>query len=85
MHALGKPIIIAAQILQGRGLAANNRIGCNGAPLGWQASETNEKRKRTIVSDVIRASWGLVYRQTALDRMKLDRYRLTKLNQEVPQ
>jgi hypothetical protein len=57
MHALGKPIIIAAQILQGRGLAANNRIGCNGAPLGWQASETNEKRKR---DDRIGCDQGIV-------------------------
>jgi hypothetical protein len=45
--ALGEPIIIAAQILHGRGLeAANNGLVCNGAPVEWQAIETNEKRRR---------------------------------------
>jgi hypothetical protein len=55
--------------------------------LRWDGKPVKQTKKEsaTIVSDVIRASWGLVYRQTALDRMKLDRYRLTKLNQEVPQ
>jgi hypothetical protein len=44
--ALGEPMIIAAQILLGRGLiAANNGLVCNGAPLEWQAFETNEKRR----------------------------------------
>jgi hypothetical protein len=44
--ALGEPMIIAAQILHGRGLeAANNGLVCNGAPAEWQAVETNEKRR----------------------------------------
>jgi hypothetical protein len=39
-------MIIAAQILLGRGLeAANNGHVCNGASFGWQAVETNEKSK----------------------------------------
>jgi hypothetical protein len=43
--ALWEPMIIAAQILHGRGLeAANNGFVCNGASLEWQAVETNEKR-----------------------------------------
>jgi hypothetical protein len=43
--ALGEPMIIAAQILHGRGLeAANNGLVCNGAPVEWQAVETNEKQ-----------------------------------------
>jgi hypothetical protein len=39
-------MIIAAQILLGRGLeAANNGLVCNGASFRWQAVETNEKSK----------------------------------------
>jgi hypothetical protein len=38
-------MIIAAQILHGRGLeAANNGLVCNGAPPEWQVVETNEKQ-----------------------------------------
>jgi hypothetical protein len=44
--ALGEPMIIAAQILHGRGLkAANNGVVCNGASPEWQVVETNEKRR----------------------------------------
>jgi hypothetical protein len=43
--ALREPMIIAAQILLGRGLkAANNGDVCNGALTRWQAIETNEKQ-----------------------------------------
>jgi hypothetical protein len=52
----------------------------HGKPVKQTKSESS-----TIVSDVIRAPAGLVYRQTALDRMKLGRYPPTmKPIQEVP-
>jgi hypothetical protein len=53
--------------------------------LRWDGKPVKQTKREspTIIPDVISAAAGLVYRQTALDRMKLDRYLLTKLNQEV--